>query len=559
VVRRLASLALLAALAVSCKRDTPADSHAASETPIPAPATLIAEGTLRDPDAFWGRLRKGGGAPLATMHEAAAGAILAWAGVDPAVAPLVSGGVPFHVALGDAPEGMAFAIAMKLRDFESVRSALVEGETARFGREDLDGMIRLVPREDPQPRFAMAVSWTGYLVLASTAADLGTLGAYASRTLPTKAATASSFELRMDPAALVRAGKAAPDFAAKATTFLAAAARGALPPEVDASAFAACFTAGIQDTAAAAGDLAEARLEADADEARLEMVAILVPRPGGNRARHRLGRMHTVNPAALFEAPRDALAALFWSDTPEIRAEDAGQLAPCLGKALAPILGFGGDAKLADLAASWATGRGDWETASFVAKPGEAGLVLRAPVADGASMSGAVRDFVDLASQPAFTDAIERLLPLRAGGVETVDVPRVGKAQVLTFPSHSPASKADTDPSPATTGLAPPGIAWVVDAKEIDVGLGQSPKELLGHARPAVAFRSSAPIARALGALGNEVSFAAIVVPPGCCAGPGPASDPLTFGWGHRGEHGRASLALGDELLGQIIARVTAP
>ena len=559
MVRRLAPLALLAALVVACKHDVLTESHASSLTAVPAPATLVAEGALRDPDAFWAKLRKGGGAPLAYMHDTAAGAILGWAGVDPSVAPLVSGGHPFHLALGNAPEGVSYAIAMKLTDLDAARTRLVDGESATYRGEDADGMIRLVPRQQAASHPALAVSWSGYLLLASTASDLATLGAYAARTLPTRAVPTSSFELRMAPLALAAMAMKSPDLATKATAALAATARSLLPPEVDASAFAACFKPGILDTVATAGDLTEARVDADADDAQLDANATLVPKPGDNGARRRLTAMHPASAAPLLDTPRDAMAALFWSDTAEVRTGDATTLGPCVGQALAPILGPNGANRFAELLTSWAHGRGDWETAAVVAKSGVAGVVLRAPVADGQALSGSVRGFVDMASLPSVAEAIERLLPLRAGGIESVDVPRVGKAQVVMFPPHSPPSKDPSSLSAVITGLAPPGMAWAVDAKEADIGLGQSPRDLLGLARPAVAFRSNASIGRAVGALGADVTFAAIVEPPGCCAGAGPVSAPLTLGWGRRGGNGRLSVAIGEELLGQIVARATAP
>ena len=54
-------------------------------------------------------------------------------------------------------------------------------------------------------------------------------------------------------------------------------------------------------------------------------------------------------------------------------------LGPCLGAALAPILGFGGASKLAGAMTGWAQGRGDWETVALVVKPSVAGMVLRSP------------------------------------------------------------------------------------------------------------------------------------------------------------------------------------
>jgi len=563
VLRRLAFLVLLAVLVVSCKHEPTPAQRAANEGPVAAPSSLIAEGTLRDPDAFWGRLRKGGGPTLARLHDTAAGALLAWAGADPAVAPLVAGDHPFHIVLGDVRDGVAFAIAMKLKDLDGVRAALVEGDTARYRAEEVVGMTRLVPGDGTPPTVALAISWAGYLVLASSAGDLTDLGAYAARTMPTKPLPVSSFALRMDPAALAQIGKKAPDLAAKVTASIEAMARGMLPPEVDASALAGCFEPGIEETVAWAGDLAEARVDADADEAQLDVVGTFVPKAGDSGARRRLSAMHPASPTALLEAPRDALMALFWSDTAEQRTEDTSTMGPCLGKALAPLLGTGGGARLAELLASWAKGRGDWETVSFVAKPALAGLVLRAPVADAAGMGPTVKGFVDLASQPALADAVERMLPLRAGAgvgtAQSVDVPRVGKAQVVMFAAHPAPSRGTADPLKVTLDLAPAGLAWFVDAKEADLAVGLAPQDLLGLARPAAPFKTSASVARAVGALGGDASFAAVIAPPGCCAGGAPAAAPVTVGWGRRGGNGRLSVAMGDEVLGQIGARVTAP
>ena len=202
-----------------------------------------------------------------------------------------------------------------------------------------------------------------------------------------------------------------------------------------------------------------------------------------------------------------------------------------------------------------AAGRGDWETASFVAKPSLAGLVLRAPVSDAASVSSSLAGFAGLASEPSIADAVRRLLPLRAGQVQSTEVPRVGKASVLTFPSHPPASRGEAEPLTQTPDLSPPGLAWAVDAKEADVGLGQSPKELIAMTRPTTSFRTIPSVEHTVGLLGADASFAALLVPPGCCTGAGPESAPVTLGWGRRAGNGRARLSIGDELLGQIIAR----
>ena len=557
---RLALLLLLAAPALACKHEQPAAQvHPATEPPVPAPGNLVAEGTLRDPDAFWTRLRSGSGGAFAAMPETAAGAILAQAGVDPSLASLVAGGRPFHLALGYGSDGLVFALAMQLGDLGEVRRLALEGDAAPYRGEDVGGMVRLVPREgDPTPH-AVAVTWSGYLVVASTVGELAGLGAYAARTLPTKPAPASAFELRANPAALERAGRSAPLASEAVTTALAAVARDLLPPEVDAGALAACFAGGIRETTAALGDLSDARVEVDAEDDQLSAVATLVPKPGDNGARRRLAAIHPADAMPLLDAPRDAVVTLFWSDSAEARADDASSLGPCAGRALAPLLGPGGGPKLADLLVQWARGRGDWGTASFVARPSLGGLVLRTPVADGGAASSALRGFANLASQPGASEAIRRLLPHRAGQVRSVDVPPVGKASLLMFPPHGPATRGDIEEGAATAELTPPGFAWAVDAREVDVGLGQSPKDLLAMARPTSAFRTSVPVDRAVAGLGSDAALAAIVVPAGCCGSGAPGSAPLTLGWGRRGDDGRLTIVVGDELLAKLVTRSALP
>ncbi|HEY6460979.1 MAG TPA: hypothetical protein VIY73_12535, partial [Polyangiaceae bacterium] len=254
-------------------------------------------------------------------------------------------------------------------------------------------------------------------------------------------------------------------------------------------------------------------------------------------------------------SPREAVTALFWSDTIDTRNDDAASLGPCLGKSLAPVLGPNGPSKLADALSAWARGRGDWESAAFVLRPSVAGMTVRTPVKDPASTSAAVRGFVDLASQPSVADVLRRTLPLRAGQVQPADVPGVGKASVLMFPSHPSTVRDDVDPANASAELSPPGLAWALGDKEVDVALGQSPKDLLALTHPASTLRAVHGTEHAVKELAGDASFAAIVVPPGCCRSDAPAASPLTFGWGEHGGNARATLEIGDQLLGQIVIR----
>jgi hypothetical protein len=193
-----------------------------------------------------------------------------------------------------------------------------------------------------------------------------------------------------------------------------------VPPEVDANAVTACFAPGIRDALGAAGDLAEARVDANADDGRLDVEMALVPKPGKGPAHARVAA------------------------------------------ALTPILGAGGGAKLTNAMTAWSRGRGDWEAVSFVSRSPTAGFVARAPVKDAAAMTSSLKGFAELAAQPSLSDAVRRLLPLRAGqaapaaGVQSVDVPGVGKASVLLFPARPPTQRTQTRRRPTSPSVSRP-------------------------------------------------------------------------------------------------------
>ncbi len=554
-MNRLARVALFGALALGCKHDaTPPPIPLVTEPPIAAPALLSAEGTLRDPDAFWGRIRTGAGAALADTPTTAAGLLLAVAGCDPALGALVSGAQPFQIAIGDTPDGTAFAIAMKIADFDGAQRALAGGDAAGYRTELAGTMIHLVPPPGDEPGATIAVTRGGFLVVASSVAVLDTLGAYAARTLPTKKAPVSSLELQMVPGALERTGSGAPALAARVARTVAATARGSLPAEVDAAALVGCFTPSIESALAAFGTLAEARVEANADGGELHATGTLVPKPGDSAARQRLSAMHPADAAPLLEAPADAMASFFWSDTLAVRTADVSAVGPCVSRALAPILGDGGEARLVDVLSSWARGRGDWESASIVARGSVAGLVGRAPVAGADEASRSFRGFVALSSQPSVQDAIRALLPARAGGVQSVAIPRLGNASVMMFaPTLLPSHFADA--APEVSSFAPPGVAWLVGAKEVSFGLGLSPEELIALAHPPTGLGADPLVASAVRAIGSDASLAAVLRPPSCCAGGRPGSGPLAVAWGRKANSGWLGLTVGDELVGMMARR----
>jgi hypothetical protein len=124
---------------------------------------------------------------------------------------------------------------------------------------------------------------------------------------------------------------------------------------------------------------------------------------------------------------------------------------------------------------------------------------------------------------------------------------------MMFAPTLAPARSADAPPEESF--FAPPGIAWLVGEKEVDLGLGLSPEGLLALTHPPAALSSDPLASAAVHAIGPDATLAAVFRPPGCCTGGRPGSAPMTFAWGRKGTNGWASLTVGDELVGILAGR----
>jgi hypothetical protein len=528
------------------------DDVPTAEPPVSAPDTLLAEITVRDPDAFWGRLRSAGGT-LATMPGTAGTAIASLMRVESRLGNLADGASPLYVALGEGTNGMAFAVAMRLRDPIGAPKVLFEGTPARYTSQAAEGMTLLVPPDGAITDRVVALSPSGYLVIASSRADLGTLGAYAARTLPTVPPVTASVEVRAAKPALARAGTLATGLTGRLAAVLSGAARTLLPAGVDSSALVTCWAPAMRYQMSLLGDLADAKVDIDTGASELHATATLIPKPGDNPARARFAAMHPGDAAPLLGIPRDATSAWFVSDTPSERTKDLSTIAPCVERALGPLLDDPGRAAFEAALGAWGKGRGDWEVGAMVGGGPANGLVLRAPVADGESATRALSGLQDLVRQPPFGEGVQQLFGVKNGELGDMDAGPLGKATVLTF-----ASTATRGSRAVAAKTAPPiGLAWAVGS-EIDVGAGQSPGDLLALARANPALASEPSSAKAVRALGANATFAAVLRPFDCCTLGGPASVPLTFGLGRQGDAGWSRLEIGYGLLVDLATRASA-
>jgi hypothetical protein len=547
----LALSGVLGALTPAC--NSPRRDALVAEPAVPAPDTLLAEVTLRDPDDFWSRLRAAGG-PLMTMPATAGQAIASLTHVESRLGNLVDGAAPFYAAIGEGSQGTAFAVAMRLRDPVGAPTVLFEGTPARYTRQAADGMTVLVAPDGVGTSSVVALSPSGFLVIASSKAELATLGAYAARTLPAGAPASASVEVRAAKPALARAGTLATGLTGRLVAMLSGAARALTPAGVDSAALVTCLGPATRNQVALLGDLADATLDIDTGASEVHGTVTLTPRPGENPARARFAAMHPGDAAPLLDVPRDATNAWFVSDTSAERMEDLSTTVPCVERALGPLLDDTGRAALEAALGAWGKGRGDWEVGALVGDGRANGLVLRAPVTDADAATHALSGLADVVRRSPFGDGVQQLFGVKGGELQDMDAGLLGHATVLTFASAGRGPRAAAMGGPT----APPiGLAWTVGT-EIDFGAGQSPGDLLTLARANPTLGSEPSSAKAVRALGTNATFAAVLRPFDCCSTGGAGSVPIVFGWGRQGDAGWSRIEVGYGLLANLAARISA-
>ena len=148
--------------------------------------------------------RRGGGRCLPRFSDTAAGLVSRRRASFTARQPR-DGRAPVSCrARRSGERGLAFAIAMKVRDLHAAESAV--GAWDAGARRSVAGMALRVHSPGQRSETATALSPSGYLVVASSEADSATLGVYAATTLPSKPLRSRRSRFARPPARSPRRG-----------------------------------------------------------------------------------------------------------------------------------------------------------------------------------------------------------------------------------------------------------------------------------------------------------------------------------------------------------------
>lgn len=543
----LASAALIAVATTSCSKCGPRGAETTSSTepaepPVPAPPGLLADVYFPAPNVFWSKLQRGIGGPVGILPNAVGGLAALGLGLDPSVGDEIDGSLPAFGALTGELDDPRWAFALKLRDPKHARSVLFEGDVARFEAKEHDGLTEMVAKGGASMTdYGIALTKSGYLVVARGSPDLTTLSPYLTRTLPSKPAPSEAIVVdAMHDAVVTR-------LAPRLATLWSAMKQGLLEQAESEKqrhdGRAADFgdpkaVVALADEFVTRGfdvfkDMDRVRLAFDVDDTGAVITTTFTPSAGGGPATKWVTGMKTGDTAPLAALPIESAIGVLSRDSAEDRALQITRLEQSLATVLGSRLGEAETKKLHDVLEASSKARGDVLTAA-VLWDGPQGVIVRT-TGDASSGRQAIDGSLELARGPK----IEDLLHLRAVKTRSEDVDGLGKVQFATFfprieatnprdrkavtPASFDKSGAKGAPSPNKTpdGNAAGGasdnslsVAWadvgggllVAAAKEplVPLRLGAKPERTLG---------SEAAVMSVLTPLGSDASTVVLVQP----------------------------------------------
>ncbi|MBX3198031.1 MAG: hypothetical protein KF894_07785 [Labilithrix sp.] len=501
-----------------------ADAGAVAEPPVRAPDGLLADVYVTSPNASWTRLQRGVGGAVGILPGTLPGVFVALTELDVMFVDEIDGASPMFGALAGDPESPGAAFAMKLVDARRARLLLADGDTSRYATKEADGMTLLVPtKQDPSDRrLELAITRSGYLLVARAAADLERLGPYVTRTLPAR-------PLPTDAAVTVDVPKSALQAVIKprleslwgdGKSFLLTqdeqmrAARGRAPDFGDPIAIVGVLDAILGRRVAIVGDLEKLRLSLEITDEAAVLTAALSPLGPDGPARRWVDGMKLGDAAPVLALPTVSALAVSLRDGEVDRAEQGKELE----KAIATSLGarLKDPEKLHEVIEAMTQARGE-SVALALGLDEPTGLFLRSPVRDPASADKAIRGAFDLTKAEPFKE----LLGVRDVVASSDELPGLGKIAVTTALRVSKDAKREASPRVADGGApvakALPraaGAAWVVEEGALSLGAGGEPLVTLKTGvRPDRKLADEPSLARFTAAVASDASTVIVAQP----------------------------------------------
>lgn len=523
-----------------CSKKGPDLSAPIVEAPVAAPALLLAEMTVENPDAFWGKLQHGMGGLAGLMPASTGGLLAALAALDSAAGPIVDGASPAYAAIVGTTTAKRWAAAVRVTDLPHARQALFDGPAAKYNPVDDGDFVLLAPKAAPTTPapYTFAISKTGYLVIAPTKENVEEIGPYLVRTMPTHPRATADATLDVPHAALAgplhdglmeRWVERTKDLAALAKN--EADAHGREADFADPAGILAASDQAMQKRLTALADVASIHVDFTANADLLDAEAILTPGDGNGPAAQWLATTSHGDLTPLLEAPQ-GYGGVLWRTSDADRASFAVDGDQLLRRVFARRLDEAEFATAHQALTDWAAGVGDHTVVTASGAP-VFSVRVTTPTTHPVEIAKGTREALELVSKALQSGTFEPLIGKPNVVFGTDDIVGLGKAQTMTV------YRAD-QPNVSAAWLTQAGNFKLVFASDASAALGAPDKAPLWKDDPRVGPRAIA--------LGPNVGLAVVAKPL--------AADPNAFAFasfGLDGSRGKVTLTLSDVLLREAL------
>ena len=520
-----------------CSKKGPDLSAAVVEAPVAAPASLLAEGSIENPDAFWGKLQKGMGGLAGLMPSSTGGLLSALTSIDSAIAPVIDGASPAYAASVGTPSASRWAFAVRLTDLPHARQALFDGPAAKYTATDDGDFVLLAPKVPPATpaAYSFAIAKTGYLVVAKTKENVEEIGPYLVRTMPTHARATSDATIDVPHAAL--AGPIHDELAQKwksqkdelsASAADEADAHGREADLADPAGVLAATDQAMQKRLAALADVASIHVTFNASADLVDAEAIVTPGDGNGPAAQWLATTNQGDLAPLLDAPQ-GYGSVLWRTSDADRASLPGDGQQLLEQVFSSRLDASQKAAARQALTDWAAGVGDHTVVSASSAPVFA-VRVSTPTTHPDAIAKGTREGLELVKKAVDSGDFKRFLGETRVTFGTDDVVGVGKVSTFKIDRFE-----DDDVSAAW--LTQNGVFKLVVASDASAAIG-------AQAEKQASWREDTRVTPRVLALGPHVSLAAVGKPV--------AADPNAFvlgTFGLDGSRGKATLTVSDTVL----------
>lgn len=553
----------LASVVGACSKAPPIQEQIVApvvEAEVAAPEQLLAEGVLPTPNASWLKLQRNIGGVIGILPMSFGGLLFTMAGFDVLAGDVIDGSQPAYFAVSSASLGTGaatganrdpaphFVFALRMIEARKARGMLLDGDRAMFTAEERGGMTRL--RGKGAKESNLAITKSGFLLVASSSQDLEELGPYAYRTLPKRPLPQETAVVTI-PRGVVRGllraklGAAwAPyrdDLAAQDKQ--ARAAHGGRAPDFgDPQAILGAVDGLVQKKLALMERLESLRISLESTDAELRVSALLEVPPGDTT----FSQMTTGDAAPLLAAPANAAVSILYRDSEQERTADADAFAPWLASVVGSRLSDSDTARLRSLHQAWAKGRGDAISVSFFGSS-RGSDALGAAACTKVAKADAMKELLTGIPDLLRLKAIREPLKLKSVDVKPFEREGIKGSEIELYRAPSTGEK--------NAKSAPISVAYSDSAGErACLALSAEPVTLLtSSAKPPHRLGDDPQAANMLGSLGERGRLVGAVNL--LSDADGKPLPPLVFAWGKSDQSGFARVQVTYVWLRELMRR----